>query len=256
MREIRIALAIFIGSSSIRTTSAASIAASDPMAPMAMPMSARRSTGASLMPSPTKASFAPSGFSARSSSTLATLSAGRSSLYTRPTPRSAATCSATRRLSPVSMTVCCTPARFSVSTARWAVGFTTSAMTMWPAYLPSRAMCTMVPTLWQGMHGTPRRSISLSLPAATSMPSTRATTPFPPISWTSCTRLRSTGLPYAFSMLFAIGCEDALSARAAYSSSFWFSIAQWCTPQTSNTPWVSVPVLSKTTTRVLESVSR
>ena len=40
---------------------------------------------------------------------------------------------------------------------------------MWPAYLPSMAMWMMVPTLWQGMYGTPSRSISLSLPAATGM---------------------------------------------------------------------------------------
>ena len=44
-------------SSSISTTSAASIAASDPMLPMVMPISALVSTGASLMPSPTNASF-------------------------------------------------------------------------------------------------------------------------------------------------------------------------------------------------------
>ncbi len=76
------ALAIFIGSSSISTTSAASMAASEPMAPMAMPMSARPSTGASLMPSPTKASFSFSDLFFSSSSTFATLSAGSSSLYT------------------------------------------------------------------------------------------------------------------------------------------------------------------------------
>ena len=57
LREMRMALAIFIGSSSISTTSAASMAASEPIAPIAMPISARLSTGASLMPSPTKASF-------------------------------------------------------------------------------------------------------------------------------------------------------------------------------------------------------
>ena len=51
------ALDIFMGSSSIRTTSAASMAASEPIAPMAMPISARESTGASFMPSPTKASL-------------------------------------------------------------------------------------------------------------------------------------------------------------------------------------------------------
>lgn len=52
---IRIAFAILSGSSSISTTSAASIAASDPSAPIAIPTSTRESTGASLMPSPTKA---------------------------------------------------------------------------------------------------------------------------------------------------------------------------------------------------------
>ena len=42
------------GMSSMRTTSAASTAASEPMAPMAIPTSARASTGASLMPSPSQ----------------------------------------------------------------------------------------------------------------------------------------------------------------------------------------------------------
>ncbi len=50
------------GSSSISTMSAASIAASDPMAPMAIPISALERTGASLMPSPTNASFSFSDF--------------------------------------------------------------------------------------------------------------------------------------------------------------------------------------------------
>lgn len=45
LREIRTTAAIFLGSSSIRTISAASIAASDPMLPIAIPTSARESTG-------------------------------------------------------------------------------------------------------------------------------------------------------------------------------------------------------------------
>ena len=53
LRAMSIAVAIFFGSSVMRTTSAASIAASEPSAPIAMPTSARASTGASLMPSPT-----------------------------------------------------------------------------------------------------------------------------------------------------------------------------------------------------------
>ena len=58
-------VAIFNGSSSISTISAASIAASDPMAPMAIPISALESTGASLIPSPTNASFSFSDFLSR-----------------------------------------------------------------------------------------------------------------------------------------------------------------------------------------------
>lgn len=69
---------IFRKSSSISTTSAASMAASEPIAPMAMPTSAPANTGASLMPSPTKAVLAPSsiwGIFSR----ICSLSAGSSS---------------------------------------------------------------------------------------------------------------------------------------------------------------------------------
>ena len=78
--DIFIAFDIFMGSSSIRTISAASIAASDPIAPIAMPISALERTGASFMPSPTKASAPPFSFCTINSSVFATLSAGRSSL--------------------------------------------------------------------------------------------------------------------------------------------------------------------------------
>ena len=130
---IRIALTIFIGSSSIRTTSAASIAASEPIAPIAIPISALESTGASLIPSPTKASFSFSVFFARSSSTLLTLSAGRSSLYTRSTPSSPATCCATLSISPVSMTVSLMPFFLRFTIASFEVGFRTSEIRICPA---------------------------------------------------------------------------------------------------------------------------
>ena len=131
--EIRMALAIFSGSSSIRTISAASMAASDPMAPMAIPISARESTGASLMPSPTNASFPFPVFFFSSSSTSDTLSAGRSSACTSSMPRSSATCSATFLESPVSMTVFSTPAFFRAMTASFAWGFSISEITICPA---------------------------------------------------------------------------------------------------------------------------
>ena len=53
-----------------------------------------------------------------------------------------------------------------------------------------------------------------------------------------------------------MGWEEALSARAAYSTSFSFSISLWWMPLTSKTPWVRVPVLSKTTTLVWDRASR
>ena len=53
-----------------------------------------------------------------------------------------------------------------------------------------------------------------------------------------------------------MGWDDALSASAAYSSSRAFSMRLWWMPLTSNTPCVSVPVLSNRTMRVFDSVSR
>ena len=68
----------FDGSSVIRTTSAASIAASEPRPPMAMPTSVRARTGASLMPSPTKASLLPCRFCLSSISSFSTFWSGKS----------------------------------------------------------------------------------------------------------------------------------------------------------------------------------
>ena len=47
------------------------------------------------------------------------------------------------------MTVFSTPALCSAAMAALALGFTTSEITMCPAYCPSTAMWMMVPTLWQ-----------------------------------------------------------------------------------------------------------
>lgn len=76
------AFAILSRSSSIKTMSAASIAASEPIAPIAIPISARDNTGASFIPSPTKASLPDATCS--SFSTCSTLSPGNSSLYGQP----------------------------------------------------------------------------------------------------------------------------------------------------------------------------
>ena len=144
-REILIAFGILSGSSSIRTISAASIAASDPKAPMAIPMSARDNTGASLIPSPTNANFFLPVHSASNSSTALTLSAGSSSARKSVSPTSDATFSATAFASPVSMTVFSTPTFRRPSIASFDVGFNSSEITICPAYSPSSAIWMIVP---------------------------------------------------------------------------------------------------------------
>ena len=103
-RDMRIALPIFVVSSSMSTTSAAYMATSLPIAPIAMPTSARDNTGASLMPSPTKAVLSVFVCELMIFSTCDTLSVGRSSPYTWSIPSAKAVCSATALVSPVSMT--------------------------------------------------------------------------------------------------------------------------------------------------------
>ena len=119
--------------------SAASMAASEPSAPIAMPISARESTGASLMPSPTKARFSRGRFSSSRASTCVTLSAGSSPARYSVSPSCEATALAAGSASPVSITARRTPARLSPAMALAAVGLTTSEIKMYPAYRPSTA---------------------------------------------------------------------------------------------------------------------
>ena len=78
--EIFIASTTLDGSSVINTTSAASIAASLPSPPIAIPMSEIAKTGASLIPSPIKAKFPFSDLFFINSSTFSTLSLGSNSV--------------------------------------------------------------------------------------------------------------------------------------------------------------------------------
>ena len=91
---------------------------------------------------------------------------------------------------------------------------------------------------------------NLALPARIFLPSITASTPLPAISL----MLFCGGIffPYSFFIAAAIGCDEALSARAAYlnKSGFWETISV-----TLKTPFVSVPVLSNTTTEGFERVS-
>ena len=134
--------AIFDGLSSIRTISADSIAASEPMAPIAIPQSALISTGASFMPSPTNASLPLASFN--NSSTFETLSAGRSSAKKPVRPSLFATFSATLFLSPVSITRRLTPTFLRLLTASSESSLIWSLITIWPKYshvpFSSRAM--------------------------------------------------------------------------------------------------------------------
>ena len=133
LRATRIAREMLDGLSSMSTTSAASIAASEPIAPMAMPTSARVSTGASLMPSPTKASLPLPDSAASSASTRSTLSPGSSCAWNSSSPSRLATAAATSSRSPVSMTVRLTPAACRSRIVCSASAFMVSAITMWPA---------------------------------------------------------------------------------------------------------------------------
>ena len=128
-RAMRIASGRREGLSSMSTMSADSMAASLPSAPMAMPTSARLRTGASLMPSPTKATRQPS---ASRRSTSSTFCAGSRPAWTSSTPSCSATACATFSPSPVSMTVRFTPSSFSRRIAPAASGLSWSLMTMWP----------------------------------------------------------------------------------------------------------------------------
>ena len=122
---------------------------------------------------------------------------------------------------------------------------------MCPAYLPSMAMWMMVPTLWQSMViGSPSFLMSLALPAATAMavyPGRDAVAAdLLDILQRGCGR---SALPYAFCEALADGVRGRAS-RPGPRIPAASRLPSRCGARrvTSNTPWVSVPVLSKTTT--------
>ena len=139
LRAIRIIAGIRLILSSIITTSAASIAASLPSDPIAIPTSARAKTGASLMPSPIKAKVCFSSVDLSNASTFSTLSPGNNSLHTSSTPNCFPTASPTDFLSPVNITTSFTPAAFISSIAALASGLISSEMRMVPKNLASLA---------------------------------------------------------------------------------------------------------------------
>ena len=130
-----IAVGTSIKSLCINTISADSIATSVPV-PIAIPISAWASAGASLMPSPTIATFFPSAWSA---ATCSALSSGSTSLKTRSIPTCFAIASAVRLLSPVIITTSM-PILCSSAIAAALLAFKVSATAMIPANCSSIAM--------------------------------------------------------------------------------------------------------------------
>ena len=127
-----------------------------------------------MIPSPTNARASLSPFSASSFSTCSTLSPGRSSLLTMSMPISVATLSATFLESPVNITVFFIPFFFNSAIAIFVVGLIISEIVMQPAYTPSTATKTIVPSSCSSLGLIPSFFISLMFPALTFLPSTSA----------------------------------------------------------------------------------
>ena len=132
---ILMAAGIFVSLSSIITTSAASIAASDPNAPIAIPTSALASTGASFIPSPTNITDLFVTLLLTISSSFATLSVGSSCVYILSIPILLATSFVGFSWSPVSIIIFFTSffffhIAFSVS------GFSSSDSVIYPTNSP------------------------------------------------------------------------------------------------------------------------
>ena len=173
------ALAIDVISSLIKTTSAASIATSLPTPPIAIPISLLARTGASLIPSPTKATTwsLPINFS-----NCVTLSCGNKSLYTWSIPILEAISRATVEWSPVSITVFETCAFFK----SWIPGIVdsliTSATTICPKYCFWHAIWTIVPIDWGWLTSIPNSWKYFSFPNSYCFWSITTARPFPAIS--------------------------------------------------------------------------
>ena len=236
------------------TTSALSMATSVP-APMAMPMSARASAGASLMPSPTMATRPRSARRRISRS----LPSGSTPAITSSAPTSRWMAAAVRSLSPVSITVRM-PMALSSATAARLVGFTVSATAITPSSLPSaaknsgvlpssarrRARAPISPV------STPCASIMRRLPASTATPSTAADRPSPGTCMKPSTRAsaaipRASAKPHtARASGCSLGCSTASAVASRRSSG---APGAGSTSVTLGVPWVTVPVLSSTTVR-------
>ena len=164
--EILIAVIILEISSSIITISAASIAASKPFLPIAIPISARISEGASFIPSPTKAIKLFGVLFFKAFSIFSTLSVGNILAVYSSTFNVVATLFAIFSLSPVSIEIFDTLQEFfSFLIVFFVFSFISSAITMYPAKLLSIATYTRVPISFAAVYEMFKSFISSSLPA-------------------------------------------------------------------------------------------
>ena len=241
------------------------MAASAPKPPMATPTPAVASTGASLMPSPTKIVF----FTGPRASRAPALSSGSSSARSESSLSCWATGRACSSLSPVSMAICCTPRWRKASMACGDCGLRRSATTKAPKTLPPLATCTTLPGRFASTGVRPRLVSRAALPASSSvvvgveaasvLVVMLATTPMPGISSMPMRLASSAAMPRfcaARSTDRAMGWFERLSASAAAASSAVSEIpGAGSTAFTSNTPSVRVPVLSRAATRMSRRLS-
>ena len=169
------------------TTSALSIAASEPSPPIAIPTWLSANTGASFIPSPTKATVLPG--SSTISRICAALSSGNRFPYARSIPKRLAKEATISFLSPDSRRISVTPNFLSLAIASTASSFNVSDNSRWPAYFLSMAQITTVATWSDNSSGMeiPRSFIKRIFPTSTSCPPMTASTPCPASSCISDT---------------------------------------------------------------------
>ena len=141
LRARRKACANREGWSVCNTTSAVSMAMSAPAQPMATPTSLNANTGASLMPSPTKATLRPCFCNVSMRSALC---CGSKSPKACSSCSSSATLSTNACLSPESISTCVIPTLRSIEMASVASGFIVSESKIHPMKRPFLAQATMV----------------------------------------------------------------------------------------------------------------
>ena len=253
-REWAISHGTFDRSSDIRATSAVSMAASLPAAPIAIPSVASAMAGASLTPSPTMATVP---YRATSSSIAATLSAGSSSARTSSTPACWPTLSAVPRLSPVSITMRSTPSARSAASVPGDAGRSVSTSASKPhTCVSSPTTTTVLPVAASA--SSRRCTTSVSCPRSSSRrwepsqyerPSRRPLAPLPCTIWKSSAARTATSRAFPYARIAAAsGCSLRASSDIAISSSSRSSCPFiGTTSKTRGRPSVSVPVLSSAT---------